>query len=321
MRTRPRALDLTVARDVERGLSLRPRSIPSKYLYDGAGSLLFERICELPEYYLTRTEVALLARAADEIARSCEPDELVELGPGSTRKARLLLAAMCRGRRVRYVPIDVSSSMLALARRTLSRAFPSLTVAPIETDFLSGLDVVPRARGRRLVAFLGSTLGNLEDREAAPLLRNVRALLGPDDRFLLGADLVKERAVIERAYDDASGVTAAFNRNALAVVSRALDGDARPELFDHVAAWSEADARIEMRLRARATHVVRFAAIDLEVPLREGEWIRTEISRKWTRRSLEALLGGAGLAIERWLTDERGWYVLALARPRRAVIT
>lgn len=304
----------TIAVDVRRGLTRLEKELPSKYFYDARGSRLFERICELPEYYPTRTELALLARSAGELVAACEPGELVELGPGSTRKARLLLDTLARGRAARYVPIDVSRSMVEAAARTLERDYEGLSVHGIVGDFLGDLDAVPRSRGGRLVAFLGSTIGNLGDAQCQELLSRVRRLLGEGDRFLLGTDLVKDRSTLVPAYDDALGITAEFNRNILRVVSRELDGDLVPERFDHVATWNEPLSRIELRLRARVAHRARLSAIGLDVAFSEGETILTEISRKWTRASVTALLAGSGLELERWLTDEREWFGLSLAK-------
>lgn len=301
-----------VERDVKEGLSRARKRLSPKYFYDARGSELFERICDQPEYYVTRTEHALLARSAEAIAEACPFDDLIELGSGSTRKARLLLDAR-RGAR-RYVPLDVSRSMLEEAARAIEATYPGVRVHSVEGDFLRDLHLLPPRSGRRLVAFLGSTIGNLDEREARSLLVRVRRLLRPADRLLLGADLVKDRSVLERAYNDAAGVTAEFNKNILAVISTRLDGDADPDRFDHVAFWNEPESRIEMHLRAREPHAIRFAAIDWSVSFAAGETIHTESSRKWTRASLEALLARAGLALDGWLTDEREWFALALAK-------
>ncbi len=304
-----------VAHDVREGLTRAQKMLHPKYFYDERGSELFERICEQPEYYVTRTERALLAGVAADIVRACPFEELVELGAGSPHKARLLLEAGRAAAR-RYVPLDVSTAALEAAR-TVEADVPGVRVQPVEADFLHELGRLPPRGGRRLVAFLGSTLGNLTDREAGRLLAGVRRLLRPADRFLAGVDLVKDRAVLERAYNDAAGVTAEFNRNILRAISRPLAGDARPELFEHLAFFNEAESRIEMHLRARESHSVRFAAIDLEVSFRAGETIHTENSRKWTRPAVEALLEQSGLSLDLWLVDERSWFALALARLER----
>jgi L-histidine N-alpha-methyltransferase len=307
-----------VAADVRRGLSRPQKQLPAKYFYDEHGSRLFDEICEQPEYYVTRTEHALLAARADDIVEACDPHELVELGPGSTRKARLLLDAMRRARRlVRYVPLDVSETMVREAARTLPLAYEGLRVHPLIGDFERDLARVPRRIGRRLVAFLGSTIGNLDERCAVRLLGRVARLLRPGDRLLLGTDLVKPRSVLEPAYNDRNGVTAAFNRNILRVIARYLDGDVVPERFDHVAFYDAKKARIEMHLRAREAHVVRFAAIDFTVRFGRGETIRTEISRKWTRESAAELLARAGLELDRWYTDPKEYFGLSVSRRAR----
>lgn len=306
------ALD-TVGREVREGLSRPQKQLPPKYFYDARGSRLFEEICDQPEYYVTRTELSLLESRAAEIAAACRFDDLVELGSGSTRKARLLLSA--RGSEVRrYVPLDVSRSVLEDAQREIEESFRGTKVHAVEGDFLNDLHLLPARSGRRLVAFLGSTIGNLSGREARRLLVRVRRLLRPADRLLLGADLVKDRSVLEAAYNDRAGVTAAFNKNILRVVSDRLDGDARPDLFEHHAFFNEDESRIEMHLRARESHAVRFAAIDFTVSFKKGETIHTENSRKWTEASLDEALGRSGLAIDRFLTDERGWFALVLAK-------
>jgi L-histidine N-alpha-methyltransferase len=305
-----------ISSDVRQGLALPRKELPSRYFYDERGSRLFEEICRQPEYYVTRTESAVLEASADAIVAAAAPSDLVELGAGSADKALLLLGAMSRaGRAVRYVPLDVCRAVLDDAARTLGRVHPRLHVEPVMGDFLRDLGRIPRPAGRRLVAFLGSTLGNLGDRDVRKLLVGVRRLLRPRDRFLLGTDLVKDRAILERAYNDAAGVTAAFNRNILAVIARHLEGDIDPGRFDHVAFYDDARARIEMHLRARESHRARFAAIDLEVGFAAGETIRTEISRKWTRARVAGLLASTGLELERWFTDEKGWFGLSLARP------
>jgi L-histidine N-alpha-methyltransferase len=305
----------TIAEDVRRGLGSDKKELPSKYFYDARGSLLFEAICELPEYYLTRVELELLESAADAIVDRVRPCELVELGPGSPRKARILLDAMARaGTLGRYVPIDVSRSMIEEASRALLDAYRGLEVLAIVGDFQRHLGLVPRPRGRRLVAFLGSTLGNLDERDGLRLVARVGRLLGRGDRFLLGCDLLKDRSILEPAYDDSRGVTAEFNRNILRVVNRHLRGDLAPELFDHVARFDERGARIEMHLRARVPHASRLEAIDLDVSFERGETIRTEISRKWTRASVEDLLDRTGLALEEWITDERARFSLSLVK-------
>jgi L-histidine N-alpha-methyltransferase len=301
--------------DVRRGLSARPRSIPPKYFYDEIGARLFERITELPEYYLTRVEESVLSRVAGEVTRRAAPDEIVELGPGSCRKVRWLFDALRPPAGVRYVPIDFGRDGLRAAVSGLTRDYGWLHVHGVIGDFERDLAHVPPPVGRRLALFLGSTIGNFEPAARAALLGEIGRLLGADGRLLLGVDLVKERRILEPAYDDAAGVTAAFNRNILAVVNRALDADFRPDAYRHHAFYNDAASRIEMHLHATAPQRVHLPKLDMVVDLHEGEGIWTENSYKFTRASTEAMLADGGLALDAWYTDEHDRFGLALARP------
>jgi L-histidine N-alpha-methyltransferase len=301
--------------DVRRGLSTRPRSIPPKYFYDEIGARLFERITELPEYYLTRVEESLLSRVAREIAQRAAPDEIVELGPGSCRKVRWLLDALRAPAGVRYLPIDFGRDGLRDAVSGLTRDYGWLHVHGLIGDFERDLPHVPPPVGRRLALFLGSTIGNFEPGARATLLGEIGRLLGADGRLLLGVDLVKDRRILEPAYDDAAGVTAAFNRNVLAVVNRALAADFRPEAYRHHAFYNEAASRIEMHLLATAPQRVHLPRLDMVVDLHEGEGIWTENSYKFTRASTEAMLAAGGLALDAWYTDAHERFGLALGRP------
>ena len=302
-----------LAEDVRRGLGSRPKWLPPKYFYDAAGSALFERITRLPEYYLTRAEHALLDRYARAILREVRPDEIVELGAGSPAKLlRLLRAGGTTVRR--YVPFDVDAGTLAEAAYALLDEYPSLEIHAVAGDFERHLDRVPRAAGRRLVAFLGSTIGNLEDAARLQLLREVRALLGEGGRILLGLDLVKNLATLRAAYDDAQGVTAEFNRNILRVVNRELHADFQPEAFRHEARWNDGASRIEMHLAAERPQVAVVKDLDMLVGLEAGETIWTESCHKFTRASAEAMLARADLALAEWHTD--GGYALAVAAAR-----
>lgn len=303
-----------LADDVRRGLGDRPKSLPPKYFYDTAGSALFERITRLPEYYLTRAEHALLDAHAPAILRETRPHEIVELGAGSPAKFRRLRAAMNGARARRYVPIDVDGGMLAASARALLREDPDLDIHAVVGDFERHLDRVPPASGRRLVAFLGSTIGNLDGPPRARLLTDVRAMLGEDDRLVIGLDLVKDPAALHAAYDDAEGVTARFNRNILRVVNRELRANFDPDAFRHEARWNDPASRVEMHLAAadRQTAIVR--DLDLAVAVEPDETIWTESSHKFTRESAEAMLAAAGLALVSWHTD--GAYALALAGAR-----
>jgi L-histidine N-alpha-methyltransferase len=301
--------------DVRRGLSGRPRSIPPKYFYDEIGAVLFERITELPEYYLTRAEESVLSRVAGEVVRRAAPAEIIELGPGSCRKVRWLFDALHAPAGLRYVPIDFGRDGLGHAVSGLIRDYGWLRVHVVIGDFERDLAYVPAPVGRRLALFLGSTLGNFEPDARVTLLGEIRRLLGADGRLLLGIDLVKERRILESAYDDAAGVTAAFNRNVLAVINRVLGADFRPEAYRHHAFYDDAASRIEMHLIATAPQRVHLPKLGMVLDLGEGEGIWTENSYKFTRASTEAMLEHAGLALEAWYTDEHDHFGLALARP------
>ena len=306
----------TLADDVLDGLTQPLKELPPKHFYDSRGAALFERICELPEYYPTRTERSILERVADAIVAESGAGELVELGSGSATKTRLLLDAMARaGTLTRYVPIDVTESAVRDSAAQLIEEYPGLLVHGLIGDFERHLDRLPPPRARRLVAFLGGTIGNFRPGSRRRFLRTIAGMLGPDDRLLLGTDLVKERSILEAAYDDSAGITAEFNRNILHVLNRELDGTFDPEQFDHVAFFDQRNEWIEMRLRARAAQTVELAAIGLRVDFAAGEELRTEISAKFTRERLEADLVAAGLELAGWYTDERDWFALSLSQP------
>jgi len=306
----------TLAEDALDGLTQPFKELPPKHLYDARGAALFEQICELPEYYPTRTERAILERSADEIAAASGAGELVELGSGSAVKTRLLLDAMGRtGTLRRYVPVDVNERAIRETAEDLVSEYADLTVHGLIGDFERHLDRLPRPAARRLIAFLGGTIGNFRPGSRRRFLRTIAELMRPPDRLLLGADLVKDRATLLAAYNDAAGVTAQFNKNMLAVLNRELGADFVPEQFEHVALFDERNAWIEMRLRARRPQTVTLPAIDLMIEFAAGEELRTEISAKLTRPRLEADLCAAGLELTDWYTDEREWFALALARP------
>ncbi len=309
-------LRATLVADARRGLTATPKTLPSKYFYDARGSDLFEQITRLPEYYPTRTEEAILTRYADQIAAAAgRPDTLVELGSGSSTKTRLLLDALAAaGRLRRYVPVDVSSSALEGALDTLAVDYPALELHGVVADFEAHLDRLP-STGGRLIAFLGSTIGNLDPAERSRFLRGLRSGLGAGDAFLLGADLVKAEDRLVAAYDDAAGVTADFNRNVLRVLNASLGADFRPEDFDHVARWNSDAEWMEMILRARRAMTVRLADLDLQIAFATGEEIRTEISAKFRRPGLTAELAAAGFTLMSWWTDPSDDFALALAVP------
>ena len=297
-----------LADDVLDGLTRPFKELPPKHLYDARGSELFEAICSLPEYYPTRTERALLVEHADTIVGDAA--ELVELGAGSAAKTRVLLDT---GRVRRFVPFDVSPTALD---ETLAAEYPQLEVLPVTGDFEADLDRIPggRAGSPRLVAFLGGTIGNFLPGARRGFLRGLAGTLGPDGRLLLGAGLITDVDVMEPAYDDAAGVTAAFNLNVLSVVNAELGADFDLSLFEHVAFFDPVNEWIEMRLRARRAHTVRVAALDLDVPFERGEELRTEISTKFTRERLEADFASAGLVLDAWYEDADARFALAVAR-------
>ncbi|MGH3298953.1 MAG: L-histidine N(alpha)-methyltransferase, partial [Trebonia sp.] len=306
------------------------------WFYDAQGSALFEKITELPEYYPTRAERAILRAVAPQIAALTGATTLVELGSGSSDKTRLLLSALRDAGTLRgYVPVDVSDSALAAAGDALAAEYPGLAVHAVVADFEKYLGVPSDAGNRvtgngvtgngvtgngddggpRLVAFLGSTIGNMVPDERAVFLRRVRAQLRPGDAFLLGTDLVKDPAVLVAAYDDSAGVTAAFNKNVLAVLNAELGADFDLDAFDHMAVWDAEREWIEMRLRAASAQRVRVAGLGLTVEFAAGEQMRTEVSAKFREAGVLAELAAAGLTLRSWWTDEGGQFGLSLAVP------
>jgi L-histidine Nalpha-methyltransferase len=299
--------------DARAGLTASPKVLPPKWFYDEEGCRLFDEITQLPEYYPTRTERAILAARAGDIAASTSADTLVELGSGTSEKTRLLLDALsAQGSLRRFVPFDVSEPTLRDAAAAIELEYPGVEVHAVVGDFERHLDRLP-AGGTRLVAFLGSTIGNLDPAGRARFYRSLAAGLGPDDALLLGTDLVKDSRRLEAAYDDDAGVTAAFNRNVLAVLNRELAADFVPERFAHVAKWDPGEEWIEMRLRSQATQTVRVDELDLDVEFADGEEMRTEISAKFRRQRVEAELAAAGLALTAWWTDPDGDFALSLS--------
>ncbi|GAA4610465.1 L-histidine N(alpha)-methyltransferase [Actinoallomurus liliacearum] len=309
----PDDLGKALRRDVADGLSTRPKTLPAKWFYDERGSELFEEITRLEEYYPTRRERAILAERAGEIAEATGAVTLMELGAGSGEKTRMLLDALSGTLRT-YVPVDVSGDFLGRAAGQIAEDHPGLTVRPVVADYERHLALLPGGE-RRLVAFLGGTIGNMAPAERVSFLSAVGATMSEDDALLLGADLVKDEDRLVRAYDDARGVTAEFNRNVLNVIDRELGADFVPERFEHVAVWNPNDEWIEMRLRSTAPQVVHIPTLDLKVEFDEGEEVRTEISAKFRRDRLDAEAGAAGLRIDRWWTDPDGDFSLSLLRP------
>ena len=327
-----------IASEVYEGLMKRPKSLPPKLFYDAAGSELFERITELPEYYLTRTERSILAaHAADMIAsvgaervdaetnrvgagaltcaNEAKPLSLIELGAGTASKTRLLIgAALDCQPTLDYYAIDVSRSALDEARAHLNGDFRGLRFLPIVDDYSRGLGQLSKLPGRKLLLYLGSSIGNFEPMQAGAMLRMMRSSLAPGDALLLGTDMVKPPEVLIPAYDDAQGVTAAFNLNILAHINRELDADFRLDNFRHIALWNPDCSRMEMYLESTRAQVVHLRQLDMRIHLNRGERIHTENSYKFTQPIIEAILDIAGLIPEYTWSDNQGWFALNLAR-------
>jgi dimethylhistidine N-methyltransferase len=319
----PSTPETSFAADVRRGLTARPKWLSCRFFYDGEGSRLFERICALPEYYLTRAEDGILAQHADEIAAAVPAGAtLVELGSGSAAKTRRLIAALLRRRgTLRYAPIDIARRPLEESARRLLDEFASLEIHALAGEYRDGLrrlDAVRRTDGRdrpQLILWLGSSVGNFERPEAAAFLAQVRATMGPDDRLLVGVDLRKARAVLESAYDDAGGVTARFNKNLLDRINRELGGRFDLRSFDHRAVYDEDAGRVQMYLVCRREQAVPIEALGLRVPLAAGEAIHTENAYKYSCQEIRALAAAAGLAVERQWLDEGRRFSESLLRP------
>ncbi|MEV4711415.1 L-histidine N(alpha)-methyltransferase [Micromonospora sp. NPDC049374] len=307
-----RDISRSLRRDVRIGLTATEKWLPPKWFYDSRGSELFDEITRLPEYYPTRAERAVLAAQATEIAELTGAKTLIELGSGSSEKTRLLLDAFTqRGGLGTFVPLDVSVSALAGSTAALAADYPGLRVRGIVGDFTRHLDHLPTG-GRRLVIFLGGTIGNLLPDERAEFVAGMRAALEAGDWLLVGTDLVKDPAVIVPAYDDAAGVTAEFNRNVLRVLNRELDADFDPAGFAHVALWNPEQEWIEMRLRAERS--MRVTVLDLDVAFAAGEDLRTEVSAKFRPEGISGELAAAGFRAERFWTDPDDLFGVTLAR-------
>ena len=307
----------TMERDVREGLCASPKELAPKYFYDERGSQLFERITELDEYYPTRAERAILAERSGEIVEAAaSPRSLVELGSGSAAKTRHLLSAMrdCDSLDT-YVPVDISEEITGRTAAELVDEYPGLDVHGLVCDFEQHLERVPHGTDRRMIAFLGGTIGNLYPGPRREFLTRLAGLMCPEDRLLLGTDLVKDPSRLEAAYDDASGVTAEFNKNVLEVLNRELGADFDPDAFEHVARYVRTEARMDIRLRSLAEQTVRLDGLDLSVDFADGEEMRTEISAKFTYEKLDRVYAEAGLAIDGWFTDPDCDYALSLARP------
>ncbi len=311
------ARDTPLGVEVLQGLTSSPKTLSPWLFYDKRGSELFEQITELPEYYLTRTERALFAAHAPEILKEAAGGErlaMVELGAGTASKTGLLLrAAVERQGAVEYYAIDVSESALAEAKRHLEAEIAGVRVHARVADYTDGLGQIEANDARKLVLYIGSSIGNFDPADAMVLLQSVRAQLAPGDRLLLGADQAKDPAVLLAAYDDAAGVTAAFNENLLRRINRELDANFALAAWAHEARWNPAEARIEMHLRSLCAQQVSVPALDLTVRFAAGETIHTENSYKFTDARSASMLGQAGFALRRTWHDERGWFGVYLA--------
>jgi len=305
-----------IAEEVMHGLSARPRRLPPKLFYDAAGSQLFDQITETPEYYPTRTERAILHEfAGDMVQQAGNNLTLVELGAGSASKTQVLIQALLRRQlRADFYPVDVSSSALQGALASLNGHFPRLRVAPIVADYTHHLPDLKQLPGRKLVLFLGSTIGNFEPEEAEDFLRNVRGSLQKGDALLIGFDLIKDADVLDAAYNDAQGVTARFNKNMLVRINRELGGSFDVDSFEHVAFWNKRKSRIEMHLESQYEQTVWIEDLGRGFHFEQGERIHTENSYKFSLRLIRQLLRNGGFKLEKSWTDPQGWFCEALAR-------
>jgi L-histidine N-alpha-methyltransferase len=301
--------------EVRQGLTADQKYIPSKYFYDSRGSNLFERICEQPEYYQTRTELAILKKSARQIMRDLKTGNLVELGSGANWKVRHLLDAAGSRGKIRYVPVDVCESALVGSAEELLCLYPELSISGIVADFQREMDRIG-LDGDSLITFFGGTIGNFTAEEGQQFLTSLAGAMGRRDRLLLGVDMVKRKDVLEAAYNDEQGVTAQFNRNILAVLNRELNADFNTSAFEHLAFYNSGTESIEMHLRASDDLTVEVAGLDLHLEMQRGETVFTEISRKFRRETIEAMAREAGLGIMNWYTDRKEWFSLVEMKKR-----
>lgn len=304
------------AREVLHGLTSRPKQLPPKLFYDAAGSALFEQITELPEYYLTSTEQGIFERHANEmVCAAGGASTIIELGAGTAKKTMLVLrAALAVHDAVRFIPVDVSSFALEEAYRRVRAELPHVAVQPLVMDYTHHSPALAQLPGRKLVLYIGSSIGNFEPMAASALLRRLRSSLAPGDSLLLGTDMRKPADVLLPAYDDASGVTAQFNLNILARINREFDADFDMDRFEHCVTWNERDSRIEMHLMSRVHHFVNIRALEISVPFFSGETIHTENSYKFTPWMIESMAANGGFRIEQSWSDERKWFTVTLLR-------
>jgi L-histidine Nalpha-methyltransferase len=303
-----------VKTQITRGLSTYPKTLPSKLFYDERGSTLFEQICELPEYYQTRTEHQLLTRWADEIVKLTGAEELVELGSGAATKTRVLLDAMTRVGQLRhYVPFDVDESIVRRVSEELIKEYPGIHIHGVVGDFLVHLEHIPEG-GKRLVVILGGTIGNLPTAAAQTFLTAVNAEMASGDYFLLGVQLITDRRRLEAAYNDTQGITAKFNKNIIRVLRHKFGANSDPDSFDHVARYNEDEHRIEMWLRSRVEQTLDIRELNIQVHFQKGEEVRTEISTKYDDSLADSLLTSSGFELVKWYTDVDNLIGLALAQ-------
>ncbi len=304
-----------MAADVRAGLTRPFKELSPRYFYDECGSQLFEDITELPEYYPTRCEREILETRSAEICEAANsPATLIELGSGSAAKTRVLLDAMLdAGCLETYCPVDISEEITRETAMRIAAEYDDIAIRGLVCDFELDLERIPVA-APRVIALLGGTIGNFEPQQRAGFLHRVSHLLGPEDRFLLGTDLVKDPDILEAAYNDSQGITAAFNKNVLAVLNRELDADFDLDAFEHVARWDPENLWIDIRLRSLTNQVVNLLALDMQAAFSAGEEMRTEISTKFARPGLEGIYAEAGLELTDWWTDADGLYALSLAR-------
>lgn len=300
--------------EIRAGLLSTPRKLPTRYFYDDRGSALFERICELPEYYQTRTEHQLLKTVADDVVAQTGAEELVELGSGAAIKTRVLLDAMARANQLRfYVPFDFSEGIVRRVAQELVEEYEGLQVHGVVGDFLAHLEHLPEG-GRRLVICLGGTIGNLEPDAALAFLSSIHHEMAPGDFILLGVQLISDVERLEAAYNDSAGISAAFNKNMLSALKAVIGAEFDPDAFDHVARFNHDEHRIEMHLRSVRDQVIPIPELELALHLQEGEDVLTEISSKYTRRQVEGLLTDAGFSPVAWHSDVDQLHGLALAQ-------
>jgi L-histidine N-alpha-methyltransferase len=306
----------SIAEDVISGLSASPKRLSPRLFYDAVGSDLFEQITELPEYYLTRTERTILAKYAGEILRKAgEGLTLIELGAGTASKTKVIIEALLKRQlSATFYPVDVSMSALEIARENLNAEFPALKVRPLVGDYSAGLMQLSGTPGRKLVLYIGSSIGNFEPDEAGALLRTIRESLSPGDALLLGTDMVKDETVLHAAYNDAQGVTARFNLNILARINRELGADFDLSSFRHYAVWNPEQFRMEMHLESLRSQTAYISDLEMRVRFRRGETIHTENSYKFTPEMVREILSAGGFDLEQTWMDERGWFGVHLAR-------